>query len=114
MDQNRRRFVRKTIQVELRGHSEEGVGQLIFEGLDLSAGGTFLRSDLLLEQGEVLSLEFRLPGAPKLLRARARVAWVRRFPKAEEPAGMGVEFTAISDEDRELLSRHLSSLGGKG
>jgi len=113
MDQNRRRFVRKTIQVEFRGHSEEGVGQLIFEGLDLSAGGTFLRSDLLLEQGEVLSLEFRLPGAPKLLRARARVAWVRRFPKADEPAGI-VEFTGISNEDRELLSRHLSSLGGKG
>jgi uncharacterized protein (TIGR02266 family) len=113
MSQNRRRFVRKAIEVEFRGSSKEGLGQLIFDGVDLSPGGTFLRSHLLLEQGEELSLEFHLPGQSKVVQAPGRVAWVRRFPKADEPAGMGIEFTAIGDQDRDLLSRHLSSLGGK-
>ncbi|SRR5712692_7031413 len=111
MDRDKRRFVRKTVKVEFRGQSEEGVGELVFEGLDLSAGGTFLRSDLLLEQDEAFSLEFRVPGSVNVIRANARVAWVRRFPKEREQSGMGVEFVEISDEDREVVSRYLSSLG---
>ncbi len=110
MGDEKRRFLRKSVQVEFHGHSSEGIGHLVFESADLSTGGTFLKSDLLLEDGEGFSLEFRVPGAPKPIRAQARVAWVRRFPKEQEPAGMGVEFVAMSEEDREMLSRYLSSL----
>jgi uncharacterized protein (TIGR02266 family) len=96
--------------VNFRGKSAEGLGHLLFEGADLSAGGTFLKSDLLLEQGESFALEFHLPGGDKTIRAQGRVAWVRRFPKLDELAGMGVEFSAMSDEDRAVLSRYLDSL----
>lgn len=107
-----RRWARKSIQVEFRGKDAQGSGQLQFEAADLSAGGTFLKSDLLLEQGEGVSLEFRVPGVPRLMRAQARVAWVRRFPAESEPAGMGVEFLAMNDEDREVLVSYLDRVEG--
>lgn len=79
------------------------MGALQLSGADLSAGGAFLVSDLLLEPGESLSLEFQIPGRPAAVRAHARVAWVRRFPGAEQPAGMGIEFARLGKEDRASL-----------
>ena len=108
MAERQRRFERKTLQVDFRARHQSGAGQLLFESADLSAGGTFLKADVLLEQGETLAVEFRVPGVTKAIRAQARVAWVRRFPKGEEPAGMGVEFLAMSEVDRELLEEYLS------
>lgn len=92
--------------MDFRAQNAAGAGQLLFEGLDLSAGGTFLRSELLLEQGETLVVEFRVPGVPRLMRAQARVVWVRRFPKDGEDAGMGIEFLSMSDDDRRLLEAY--------
>jgi uncharacterized protein (TIGR02266 family) len=108
MSEDQRRFARKALQVAFRGKDSKAAGELIFEAADLSTGGSFLKADLLLEQGERLSLEFRVPGVPRLLRAQARVAWVRRFPRDNETAGMGVEFLTMSDEDREVLTQYLA------
>lgn len=107
MGLEQRRFTRRTLQAEFRAHDSDGIGQLLFESGDLSAGGTFLRSDLLLEEGEALRLEFEVPGAARPLSAQARVAWVRRFPKEGEEPGMGVEFVSMSDEDRAVLTAFL-------
>jgi len=107
MNGPKRRFVRKTLQVEFRGRDAEGVGVLLFETADLSAGGTFLKSDLLLEEGETFSFEFRVPGVERPLVAQARIAWVRRFPAGGQSAGMGVEFLSMSDEDRGVLEQFL-------
>ncbi len=83
---------------------------MLFEGRDLSTGGSFLRSDVLLEQGEGLVVEFRVPGAPRMIRAQAKVAWVRRFPKLDEAPGMGVQFVDMVDDDRTLLDDYLASV----
>jgi len=112
MKKEKRRFSRKPVKVDFHGNSAEGIGELLFEGVDLSAGGTFLRSDLLLEEGERLGLEFGMPGSSDRVHADAQVAWVRRFPKPNEPAGMGIEFVQMSEEDRASLSKFLSSLNG--
>lgn len=110
MGEQQRRFDRKSLQVDFRARQGSGAGQLLFEGKDLSAGGSFLRSDILLEEGEALVVEFRVPGVPRLMKAQARVAWVRRFPKDEEQPGMGVEFLAMSDEDRQILQEYLARI----
>ena len=110
MGEDQRRFPRKSLQVEFRGRNTSGAGQLLFEGIDLSAGGSFLRSDILLEQGEALVLEFRVPGVPRLMKTQAKVAWVRCFPKDDEQPGMGVEFLAMSDEDRAVLGEYLGRI----
>jgi uncharacterized protein (TIGR02266 family) len=98
-----RRYKRKPIDVDFRGGEESGAGQLLFGGGDVSAGGAFLRSDLLLERGERLNLELTLPGRARPIRAEAAVVWVRRFPKPGEEAGMGIEFLQISEADRRAI-----------
>lgn len=111
MSGEQRKYTRKALQVEFRGRDVEGTGLLLFEAADLSAGGSFLKSDLLLETGEQLALEFFVPGVPQGMKAHARVAWVRRFPEAGEPAGMGVEFLSMSEADRAILTAYLGRLG---
>lgn len=103
-----RRHTRHSIAVTFRARSTPGTGQLLFTSADLSAGGTFLASDLLLEAGEALALELFLPGQAAPVRARARVAWVRAFPGAHEAAGIGVEFLSMEAHDRARLEALLS------
>ena len=100
-----RRHPRLPLQVAFTGHDAQG--ELHFTGADLSQGGSFIRADLLLEQGEELALEFTVPGVPRAMRARGRVAWVRRFPEATQPGGMGFEFVAMTEEDRAVLAEYL-------
>jgi uncharacterized protein (TIGR02266 family) len=109
MSSEHRRHARKAISVEFKGTEASGVGELLFEAADLSAGGTFLKAELLLEQGERLWLSFRVPGMPKPLKAEGRVKWVRRFPEGAEPSGMGVEFEQIADDDRAVLAKYLEA-----
>ena len=103
----KRRFERHPLQVEFKGHDVKG--ELYFTGADLSEGGSFIRADLLLEEGEELALEFRVPGVPRPMRAQGRVAWVRRFPTPTEPGGMGFEFLAMTEEDRAVLAEYLAA-----
>jgi uncharacterized protein (TIGR02266 family) len=76
---------------------------------DLSEGGVFLRSDLLFEVGESLSLEIPL-AAGETLAARGRVAWVTRGGAGDTPAGMGIEFERLSPQDRRRLTQSLRQL----
>jgi hypothetical protein len=105
---NSRRHIRKPISVEFKGTESSGVGELFFEAADLSLGGTFLKANVLLEEGERLWLQFQVPGVPKVMYAEGRVRWVRRFPQADECGGMGVEFETITETDRAVLDRYLA------
>ena len=80
-------------------------GAIRFDTRDLSAGGAFLRSDLLFEVGEELELEFQLPGGP-LVHARGRVVRVAREPLGA--TGMGISFSQLSDGDDEAVRVYLS------
>lgn len=104
-----RRHVRKSLQVDFKAQESNGAGELLFTGEDLSEGGTFLRSDLLLEQGESLALVFTVPGSTSPVKTQARVAWVRRFPGPDEVGGMGIEFIGMTAEDRRTLMLFLES-----
>jgi uncharacterized protein (TIGR02266 family) len=101
--EDKRRHARRTLSVQFRAGGTDGLGALELSGADLSVGGAFLVSDLLLEPGETLTLEFQIAGRPAPTQAHARVAWVRRFPAAEQPAGMGIEFVRLGRDDRAAL-----------
>ena len=105
-----RRAPRKSLTVEFHAKDADGAGELLFETLDLSIGGAFLRSELLLEQDEAFSVEFRVPGVNRLMRAQAKVAWVRRFPDPGQEPGMGVQFLDMSEADQRVLSAYLNVL----
>ncbi len=95
------------MQARFSARDASGAGTLTFTSGDVSSGGAFLRSDLLLEQGESLSLTFTVPGEGPV-QTQARVAWVRRFPEAGQQAGMGVEFVVMRDDERAAIARWLS------
>ena len=107
--EDKRRHARRSLAVEFRAGGMDGLGSLELSGADLSAGGAFLVSDLLLEPGETLSLEFEIAGRSGPVHAQARVAWVRRFPGPEEPAGMGIEFVRLGKDERAALDAWVHS-----
>jgi hypothetical protein len=78
-----------------------------FASADVSTGGAFLRSELLLEIGELLTLEFDLPGG-RHVRARGRVVRVSSGsgPRDQHP-GMGVEFVDLAPEDHAAIQERL-------
>jgi Tfp pilus assembly protein PilZ len=80
---------------------------------DLSEGGLFLRSDLLFEVGEDLTLEIPVSDG-KVTIAHGRVAWVTRGIGKKATAGMGIEFARLSVHDRRTLAESLRALTTAG
>jgi c-di-GMP-binding flagellar brake protein YcgR len=78
-------------------------GAITFDTQDVSVGGAFIRSDLLFEIGEELQLAINLPSG-RTVRAIGRVVRVARDTGDEGAApGMGVQFSRLSDTDREAI-----------
>ena len=103
-----RRFSRRDalLPVVVRAAGNRVEAGIRLDTTDLSEGGAFLRSDLLFEVGEALSLE--IPLAPgETLAAHGRVAWVTRGGDGNTPAGMGIEFEKLSAQDRRRLTQGL-------
>lgn len=93
--------------MEFRGQDSEGAGEILLLGADMSQGGAFLRSDVLLDVGETLRLDFEIPGSDAPLRVQARVAWLRQNAGEGQSPGMGIEFLSMTAESRESLERWL-------
>ena len=106
MATEQRREERAPLQARFSARDASGAGTLTFTSEDVSTGGAFLKSELLLEHGESLALQFEVPGAGAVL-TQARVAWVRRFPEAGQVPGMGVEFVTLRDSERAAIIRWL-------
>ncbi|NMB74048.1 MAG: hypothetical protein GYA21_02830 [Myxococcales bacterium] len=102
---DQRRHERRKLKVEIHVGDGSAGGELCFDSRDVSEGGVFLRSDLLLEVGETFFLTFVLPGAEVALRTRGRVTWVNRDSQIgpDDPPGMGVQFLDLSAAEREAL-----------
>jgi len=108
-DEDERRGARRAdleVEVGLEGNNR------FYTGItgDLSAGGLFVATDTPLLVGTPLVLSFVLPDGYRI-GTHASVAWVRapRYRPDELPAGMGVKFEALSDEDRHALDHFLEA-----
>lgn len=100
-----RREVELPVALGDRAHAIEAV--ICFDTCDLSPGGAFLRSDLLLEVGEELELSFRLPDGTSI-RTMGRVVHVVRQAGPASPAGMGIEFSQLCQRDRDAVRAFLA------
>jgi c-di-GMP-binding flagellar brake protein YcgR len=78
-----------------------------FSTTDVSCGGTFLRADVLFEVGEVLLIEFDLPGG-RHIRTQSRVVRVARGGQKDKFPGMGLEFLDLSTDDRAAIHARIS------
>lgn len=63
---------------------------------NIGAGGVFFESRSLLAVGTQIRLEIALPDGA-ILEADGEIAWTRIAPSAQGPAGMGAQFTAMSE-----------------
>lgn len=111
---NLRRYARSPLELPVRvAEAENSVNAVIeFDTQDLSVGGAFVRSDLLFEVGEELSLTLAFPDGREVT-ARGRVVRVARESGDEGVPGMGVEFVNLEDADREAI-RALVARGNHG
>lgn len=107
MGADQRKESRIAVEARFSARDVSGAGILTFVSEDLSLSGAFLKSELLLEQGETLAIQFEVPGAGPI-HTPARVVWVRRFPQGDQTAGMGVEFLALEEQARRTLTQWLS------
>jgi hypothetical protein len=103
-----RRYDRRQAElpVTVRSSASKVQAGIHLDSADLSEGGAFLRSELLFEVGESLELEIPLPSG-QVVKAAGRVVRVSRHRGREALAGMGIEFTRLSLQDRRLLAASL-------
>jgi uncharacterized protein (TIGR02266 family) len=73
---------------------------------DLTESGIFVATYVARSPGEVLVVQFRLPGIDRPLRAVVEVRWTRAYdPASDTEPGFGAHFLEISAEDRSLVRR---------
>jgi Tfp pilus assembly protein PilZ len=103
-----RRYDRRQAElpVTVRAAGNRVQAGIHLDSSDLSEGGAFLRSELLFEVGETLDLEIPLPTG-EVVKASGRVVRVSRNRGRESVAGMGIEFTKLTLQDRRALAASL-------
>lgn len=104
---DRRRRVRLTVSVEpgsIRAHTA-----------DLSSGGLFVVSAKILRPGTRVRLMVRTPEGPAL--GVGVVRWAKRVPTSlirTTRGGMGIEFTWMSPELREMVEQSIQPVTARG
>jgi uncharacterized protein (TIGR02266 family) len=76
---------------------------------DINEGGLFIETETPRPAGTEVTMRFNLPGSEDSLQTIGRVAWVRS-EGSDEPAGMGIEFDKLSDDDRSRINAMIRSL----
>lgn len=109
-ESSNRRFVRRAIAVEIRVNetTDDSSSELAFDSLDLSEGGAFLRSELLLEVGDILEVSFTVPEGPRV-HTTARVAWVSHKRDVKGESGMALEFLNLDPAARQAILKFVKS-----
>jgi uncharacterized protein (TIGR02266 family) len=107
-----RRHVRRPVRVSIRVRDvgDPTQAEIHLDALDISQGGAFLQSELLLEVGDELEVTFAIPGELRRIQVHAKVAWATRGGGAQEKAGMGLQFTDLRESDRQLIADFVRSV----
>jgi len=108
---DRRRYARhRTSLTSLCLKRDEGVQKLemdILQIRNLGDGGAFLQTEMPYQENTRIDIQFIVPDHTRPITIKGRVAWVRKAP--DEP-GMGVEFIAINEADRDALAAFLKTI----
>ena len=111
MSQERRRYPRAPLHAEilcenLPGGSNRGRGVICFYSTDISVGGLFLETTIPFQEGHIIHIQLKLPGAERPLRLQGRV--VRNVSSPPETApGMAIEFLHLGYEDQRLIEGYV-------
>lgn len=104
--EERRKFIRIPVKIRMLARYEgEESGRLYFFSKNLSAGGVFLESDILLEKGTKIYVEFVLPSDQRLIIVKSEVVWIKE-DTGQQPfstAGMGIRFLNLDEESKKAI-----------
>lgn len=80
---------------------------------NISEGGVFLKinqPEIPFKVGMILDLHFSLPNHPELIRTKGKVIWTAEGWTEEEEGinGVGIQFTDIKPEFREVIRRFVA------
>jgi uncharacterized protein (TIGR02266 family) len=96
---DRRRYQRGNVTLAVR--LEKGSRLLSASAQNISTGGVFVETDERLDLGRIVHVACTLPGGHSV-HADGVVSWVRDKGHGQ-PAGIGIEFLALPDEDRQRI-----------
>lgn len=84
--------------------------------INISRTGLFVRSKKPKPPGTVIAFELRLAGGETAVRGRGTVRWTREFNPAEPraPYGMGIAFSDLDDDSRELIEQMVAHKVAEG
>lgn len=111
MDEERRRHERHQVKLTVKFTSPKAFLQQYTR--DLSKGGLFIQTDKPLPQGTEVALKLHLPLTKRELDVPGRVAHIRPVGSNGEPAGIGIEFTDLTDETRGVIDAYVIMLEEK-
>ncbi len=101
----RRRFARVEARLQVQFVFADGFFELQTE--DVSLGGLFIATDHLLAVGERIRLVLHVPGERPAVKAVAEVARVVERDGVGSPAGLGVRFVDLAEDDRQAIQAYL-------
>lgn len=79
--------------------------------VNMSAGGVFIESRMILPEGAEVTVKFKLPNAETIIVTNATVAWVNdpsALKKPSLPPGMGLQFLDLSLDDLHTIRAFLA------
>jgi uncharacterized protein (TIGR02266 family) len=79
--------------------------------INMSTGGVFVESSMILPEDTELTVKFKLPSSDTIIIAKARVAWINdplEFKKSSFPPGMGLQFLNLPIEDMHAIRAYLN------
>jgi len=96
---------RLSIQVSVDFHAlkEFSVGTSV----DISPRGIFVRTTQVLPSGQTLLVRFTLPGVDHTFKAVGRVIWSSATDAEGYPAGMGVQFLDMSEDEQAAIEQYI-------
>jgi uncharacterized protein (TIGR02266 family) len=75
---------------------------------NIGSGGLFIKTEKPFPNGEKFLINLQLPDIPEPLKINCEVVWARAQGEDErKPPGMGVKFSEMSLNDRQMLQRYL-------
>lgn len=78
---------------------------------NISTGGLFIKTERPLAEGEQFLLRLQLPNEAEALKIKCDVVWARKPGESDnKPAGMGVKFGEMSENDRQILHKYLGEV----
>lgn len=82
---------------------------------DLGEGGVFIETKTPQKQGSILDLTFTIPDSKETLNTKGKVIWVQEpvEGRTDLVPGMGVQFEAFSQKDRDTLTEFVRRYGDK-